>query len=66
MECGQVREADSTCSIFISGIFRNCLQEGEAGHTPRLMPKFIMYTFKAEEYWGGCQVRFDIHTEGDV
>ena len=65
MECGQVREADSICSIFITGIFRNCLQEGELGkvrfqagklgHTPKLMPKFIMFIFKAEEYWGGCQ-----------
>ena len=42
---------------FITGIFRNCLQEGELGkvrfqagkleHIPDLLPIFIMFVFKA-------------------
>ena len=50
---------------FITGIFRNYLQEGELGkvrfqagkleHTPELMPTFIMFVFKAGNIGGGCQ-----------
>ena len=61
---------------FITGIFRNCLQEGKLGkvrfqarklgHTPKLMPIFIMFTFKGRNIGADAKVRFDIHGEGDV
>ena len=61
---------------FITGISRNCLQEenwgqgkipsGKAGTYSKLMPIFIMFTFKGRNIGADAKVRFDIHGEGDV
>ena len=61
---------------FITAISRNCLQEEnwgqgkipsrKAGTYYRLMPRFIMFTFKGRNIGADAKVRFDIHGEGDV
>ena len=64
MECGQVKKANSICSIslqeFLEIVYRRKtggrvrFQAGKLGHTPTHANIHNVY-IQGEEYWGRCQ-----------